>query len=51
MYEAKVGRHSATTVIGFQNYANYVFGETGDGEIWKALGVTVVLWILNFVPQ
>ena len=51
MYEAKVGRHSATTVIGFQNYANYVFGETGDGEIWKALGVTIVLWILNFVPQ
>ena len=50
IYSAKNGRNIVET-FGFGNFKNYVFGELGGGEIWKALGVTVVLWILNFIPQ
>ena len=50
IYSAKNGRN-ITESFGFGNFKNYVFGNLGGGEIWKALGVTVVLWILNFIPQ
>ena len=46
----KNGRN-ITESFGFGNFKNYVFGNLGGNEIWKALGVTVVLWILNFIPQ
>lgn len=48
----KVGsaRH-AHIVKGLGNYKDYVFGNKADYEIWKALGVTVVMWLLNFIPQ
>ena len=50
IYSAKNGRN-ITESFGFGNFKNYVFGNLGGNEIWKALGVTVVLWILNFIPQ
>lgn len=52
LYDQKVGRNaSVTTVAGLGNYTNYVFGAAGQGEFWQALLITVVLWLLNFVPQ
>ena len=50
IFEAKNGR-KVVTEYGFGNFKNYVFGEMGGGEIWKALAITAVLWILNFIPQ
>ena len=50
IYQAKNGRRVVET-FGFGNFSNYVFGAAGNGEVWKALGVTVVLWLLNFIPQ
>jgi len=50
IYSAKQGRKMVES-FGFGNFTNYVFGKAGGGEIWNALGVTVVLWILNFIPQ
>ena len=50
MYEAKNGRYS-TTEFGFGNFTNYIFGEAGGGEFWHALCITIVLWVLNFIPQ
>ena len=50
IYSAKNGRHMVESK-GLGNFTNYVFGSKGGGEIWKALGVTVVLWLLNFIPQ
>jgi len=50
IYEAKNGRNIIKET-GFGNFKNYVFGEMGGGEIWKALAITAVLWILNFIPQ
>ena len=50
IYSAKNGRKMVDT-FGLGNFTNYVFGKAGGGEIWKALGVTVVLWVLNFIPQ
>ncbi|MCM1180202.1 MAG: sugar ABC transporter permease [Clostridium sp.] len=52
LYDQKVGRNaSVTTVAGLGNYTNYVFGAAGQGEFWQALLITVVLWLLNFIPQ
>ena len=50
IYEAKNGRN-VIKETGLGNFKNYVFGEMGGGEIWKALAITAVLWILNFIPQ
>ncbi|MBQ8912698.1 MAG: sugar ABC transporter permease [Lachnospiraceae bacterium] len=50
IYTAKNGRN-ITESFGLGNFKNYVFGNLGGGEIWKALGVTIILWILNFIPQ
>lgn len=51
LYDQKSGRNSITTVFGVGNYSNYVFGAAGNGEFWQALCITVVLWLLNFIPQ
>ena len=48
LYTAKRG---AEETFGMGNFTEFVFGEKGGGEIWKALGITGVLWILNFIPQ
>lgn len=50
MYDQKTGRNNVTTVFGLGNYTNYVFSQSGQ-EVWQAIGVTVVLWLLNFLPQ
>lgn len=51
-YDVKTGRNSAViTKFGLGNYTNYVFGSAGGGEFWYALLITVVLWLLNFIPQ
>ncbi len=50
VYEQKTGRHSTVELIyGLKNYTSYVF--SGSSEFWPALGVTVVMWLLNFIPQ
>ena len=51
VYEAKKGRNAVTQEFGFGNYANYVFGSAGGGEVWSAIGITIVMWLLNFIPQ
>lgn len=45
----KAGRHAVeTTSYGLGNYVSYMIKDmTG----WKAIGVTIVLWLCNFVPQ
>ena len=49
MFDKKTGRKKVTTVFGLGNYINYVFG--GNGEVWQAMLITIVLWLLNFIPQ
>jgi len=49
IYLAKNGRKTTET-FGLGNFTNHVFAKTGN-EFWSALGVTVVLWMLNFIPQ
>lgn len=49
IYSAKNGRY-VTTSVGLGNFTNYVFAKTGS-EFWQALAITVVLWLVNFVPQ
>jgi multiple sugar transport system permease protein len=51
MFDQKMGRNSVQTVFGLGNYTNYVFGSAGNGEVWQAICVTIVLWLLNFIPQ
>lgn len=50
IYSKKVGR-SSTDVFGLGNFTHYVFGHDGLNDVWHSLGVTLVLWILNFIPQ
>lgn len=47
--EVKTGRSSSEMVFGFGNYAQYVFGDSN--EVFIAIRTTVVLWLLNFIPQ
>ena len=49
IYSAKNGRY-VTTSVGLGNFTNDVFAKTGS-EFWQALAITVVLWLVNFVPQ
>ena len=49
IYSAKNGRNVSES-FGFGNFKNYVFGSKGDG-FWNSLVITIVLWLLNFVPQ
>ncbi len=51
LYDEMVSRTQFETKVGLGNYVNYIFGEAGGGEFWQALLITVVLWILNFIPQ
>ena len=44
-------RREVDPEFGMGNFTNFVFGKMGQGEIWKALAITAVLWILNFIPQ
>lgn len=37
--------------LSFGNYSTYVFGSAGGGEFWQAMGVTIAMWLINFVPQ
>lgn len=47
--EEKKGHNAVTTTIGLGNYFKYVFAK--GSEVWPAFGITVVLWLLNFIPQ
>lgn len=51
-YTYRNGRNTVTDP-GFSlgSYVNYVFGAAGGGEVWQALAVTIVMWVLNFIPQ
>ena len=49
LYDKRTGLKDFTTELGMGNYIEYVFG--GNGEFWQAMGVTIVLWLLNFIPQ
>ena len=49
-YTFKNGRVMKTSK-GLGSYTNYVFGKAGGNEIWKAIYVTVIMWIMNFIPQ
>ena len=44
-------KQTIETLVGFGNYVDYVFGSKGSGEVFKAVIVTIVMWLLNFVPQ
>ena len=50
IYTAKNGRN-ITESFGLGNFTNYVFGSAGGGEFWHALVITIILWVLNFIPQ
>jgi multiple sugar transport system permease protein len=50
IYSAKNGRYSTET-FGLGNFTNYVFGKAAGNEFWHAMLITIVLWILNFIPQ
>lgn len=49
IFSAKNGRYT-TEEFGLGNFTNYVFAKTGS-EFWQALLITIVLWLLNFIPQ
>ena len=49
-YTYKNGRNTATS-RGLGSYTNYVFGKAGANEIWKGIYVTVIMWVMNFIPQ
>ena len=45
----KAGRHAEeVTTMGLGNYVKYMIQ---DLQGWKAIGVTIVLWLCNFFPQ
>ncbi|MCR5250803.1 MAG: sugar ABC transporter permease [Lachnospiraceae bacterium] len=50
-YKEATGRGNATVVFGLGNYTNYVFGDKANGEIFSAIAITIILWLLNFIPQ
>jgi multiple sugar transport system permease protein len=46
------GRKASIELVpGLNNYTDYVFGSLGGGEVFNAIIVTIVMWLLNFVPQ
>ncbi|MGN0435050.1 MAG: carbohydrate ABC transporter permease [Wujia sp.] len=49
IYSEKSGRIT-TESFGLGNYTNNVFGKNGS-DFWNSLIVTVVLWVMNFIPQ
>ena len=36
-------------VFGLQNYTQYIF--TAKSEIWSSIAITIILWLMNFIPQ
>ena len=50
-YDQKISRYEVESVFGLGNYMKYVFGAEGGGEFWNALLITVIMWVLNFIPQ
>lgn len=51
LYDERVSRYDIETIVSIKNYTEYIFGAAGGGEFWNALFVTIVLWVLNFIPQ
>ena len=52
VFTFKNGRNVVSSPgLSFGNYSNYVFGSAGGGEFWQAVGVTLCMWLLNFIPQ
>lgn len=51
LYDQRTSRYDSTTIFGLGNYINYIFGEAGGGEFFYSLLITVMLWVLNFIPQ
>ena len=49
IYSQKSGRNKVVEVFGFGNFSNYVFH--GNSEVWSSIAITLVLWLLNFLPQ
>lgn len=53
IYEISKGHGKKAKVIktvGFDNFKEYIFGKNGTA-FWAAVGVTIVLWLCNFIPQ
>lgn len=50
IYTEKVSRFETTDVFGLKNFTEYVFN-SASSEFWHALIITVVLWVVNFIPQ
>lgn len=50
IYYKPNGRRSTIEVFGLTNFTKYVFAG-GNNEFWNSLVITIVLWILNFIPQ
>ncbi len=51
-YDYRTGRGSAVvTEFGLGNYINYVFRPLAESDFWQAMIITVVMWLLNFIPQ
>ncbi len=52
VFSFKNGRNTiATPGLSTGNFENYVFGSAGGGEFWQAFGITMLLWVVNFIPQ
>lgn len=52
VFSFKNGKNMISTPgLSFGNYENYVFGSAGGGEFWQAFGITILLWVINFIPQ
>lgn len=49
VYKQQTGRNNAVDVFGIGNFTKYVFVQ--NSEVFQALGMTVILWLLNFIPQ
>ncbi len=47
--KVQTGRNNAVEVMGLGNYTDYVF--TANSEVFQAIGITVLMWLLNFIPQ
>lgn len=45
------GADMVKEVIGLGNYTTYVFGSTGKGDLFQSIIITVILWLMNFIPQ
>ena len=49
-YQHTLGHGKVEMLAGFQNYSEYVFGKNNT-DLWAAIGITIVLWLCNFIPQ